>query len=150
MRHQCKRHNLSRPSDQRKALMRTLATSLFTYGEIKTTMARAKALRPIAEKAITLGKKADLHSRRLASTLIYDQAILEDGILCSDCAEFSSVEGDEKKCKCGGKAVEKTVLRKIFSEVAPKYKERNGGCIRILRLPPRRGDNSEMALIQLV
>jgi large subunit ribosomal protein L17 len=131
MRHQCKRHQLSRPADQRKALLRTLATSLFTYGEIKTTMARAKALRPYAEKAITFGKKGDVHSRRLAKNLIYDNAL--EGSLTVD-----------------GKEVELTVLRKLFAEIAPQYTERNGGYIRILRMPPRRGDNSEMALIQLV
>ena len=63
MRHQCKRHTLSKPADQRKALLRTLATSLFAYGEIQTTMPRAKALRPYAEKVISLGKKGDLHSK---------------------------------------------------------------------------------------
>lgn len=131
MRHQCKRHQLSRPADQRNALLRTLATSLFTYGEIKTTMARAKALKPYAEKAISLGKRGDLHARRLAKNFIYDNNL--EGSLTVD-----------------GKEVELTVLRKLFAEIAPQYTERNGGYIRILRMPPRRGDNSEMALIQLV
>ena len=131
MRHQCKRHHLSKPADQRKALMRTLATSLFTHGEIKTTMPRAKALRPYAEKIISLGKRGDLHARRQAAALIYDNDI-EGTIAVED------------------KEVQKTVLRKIFAEVAPEYAERNGGFIRILRMPPRRGDNAEMALIQLV
>ena len=53
MRHQCKRHHLSKPADQRKALLRSLATELFLHGEITTTMARAKALRPYAENVIT-------------------------------------------------------------------------------------------------
>lgn len=148
MRHQCKRHHLSKPQDQRKALLRTLATSLFAYGEIKTTMARAKALRPYAEKIISLGKRGDLHARRQATAYIYDQSL--DGVVCSDCKAFKQAADDEKKCECGGKAVEKTILRKLFSEVAPSYTERNGGYIRIFRMPPRRGDASEMALIQLV
>lgn len=148
MRHQCKRHTLSRPADQRKALLRTLATSLFAYGEIQITMPRAKALRPYAEKLISLGKKGDLHSRRQAAAFIYDQTI--EGVVCSDCKTFNPSKDDAKKCECGGKATEKTILRKLFSEVAPNYTERNGGYIRILRMPPRRGDNSEMALIQLV
>ncbi|OGH99754.1 MAG: 50S ribosomal protein L17 [Candidatus Melainabacteria bacterium GWA2_34_9] len=148
MRHQCKRHTLSRPADQRKALLRTLATSLFAYGEIHITMPRAKALRPYAEKLISLGKKGDLHSRRQAAAFIYDQTI--EGVVCSDCKTFKPSKDDVKKCECGGKATEKTILRKLFSEVAPNYTERNGGYIRILRMPPRRGDNSEMALIQLV
>ena len=148
MRHQCKRHHLSLASDQRKALLRTLATSLFTYGEIKTTMARAKALRPYAEKAISLGKRGDLHARRQAAAFLYDSTL--DGFICTECKTFKPSDADAKKCECGGKATEMTVLRKLFSEVAPNYTERNCGYIRILRMPPRRGDNSEMALIQLI
>jgi large subunit ribosomal protein L17 len=148
MRHQCKRHHLAKPQDQRKALLRTLATSLFIHGEINTTMARAKALKPYAEKLISLGKRGDLHARRQAAAYIYDQAI--EGVVCSACKPFKASSEDAQKCECGSKPVEKTVLRKIFSEVAPNYTERQGGCIRILRMPPRRGDASEMALIQLV
>lgn len=148
MRHQCKRNTLSRPADQRKALLRTLATSLFAYGEIKITMTRAKVLRPYAEKIISFGKKGDLHSRRQAAAFIYDQTI--DGLVCSDCKTFKPSSDDAKKCECGGKATEKTILRKLFSEIAPKYAERDGGYLRILRMPPRRGDNTTMALIQLV
>jgi len=148
MRHQCKKHHLGKPADQRKALLRTLATSLFAYGEIKTTMTRAKALKPVAEKVISLGKKGDLHSRRQATAYIYDQSI--DGFVCPECKNYKPSADDASKCECGAAAVEKTILRKVFSEIAPTYTERNGGCVRILRMPPRRGDNSEMALIQLV
>jgi large subunit ribosomal protein L17 len=148
MRHLCKKHHLSRPSDQKKAMIRALATSLFAHGEIRTTMARAKALRPYAEKIISLGKRADLHARRQAAACIYDQSL--EGFVCSECKTFKPSSDDAQKCECGGKAVEKTVLRKLFSEVAPGYAERNGGFTRIFRTPPRRGDNSEMALIQLV
>ena len=117
MRHQCKRHTLSKPADQRKALLRTLATSLFAYGEIQTTMPRAKALRPYAEKVISLGKKGDLHSRRQAAAFIYDQSL--DGVVCSDCKTFKPSAEDAKKCECGGKATEKTILRKLF-QITPK------------------------------
>ena len=73
MRHQCKRHRLGRPQDQRKALLRSLASSLLMHGEIKTTMAKAKALKPYVEQIISLAKKGDLHSRRQAVKLIFDQ-----------------------------------------------------------------------------
>ena len=66
MRHQTKKHTLGKAQDQRKALLRSLATELFVHGEITTTMARAKALKPYAEKIITLAKKGDLHSIRQA------------------------------------------------------------------------------------
>ena len=70
MRHQTKKHTLGKAQDQRKALLRSLATELFTHGEIKTTMARAKALQPYAENVITMAKKGDLNSRRLAGKYI--------------------------------------------------------------------------------
>ena len=73
MRHQTKKHTLGKAQDQRKALLRSLATELFTYGEIKTTMARAKALRPYAEGVITLAKKGDLAAIRQAARHIYNK-----------------------------------------------------------------------------
>jgi large subunit ribosomal protein L17 len=150
MRHQCKRHRLNRPQDQRKALLRSLATSLFTYDEIKTTMAKAKALREYAEPIITMAKKGDLHSRRTALKYLYD---LSTGYyICTKCDK--TVSKDELKednlCECGEKMMDMTVLRKLFSKTAKNYENRNGGYTRIYRLPPRRGDASEMALIQLV
>ena len=73
MRHQCKRHHLSKAADQRRALLRSLATELFLHGEIKTTMAKAKALKPYVEQIISLAKKGDLHSRRQAVKLIFNK-----------------------------------------------------------------------------
>ena len=73
MRHQCKRHKLGRAQDQRKAVLRSLASSLFMHGEIKTTMAKAKALKPYAEHIISLAKKGDVASRRVALRYIYNQ-----------------------------------------------------------------------------
>lgn len=131
MRHQCKKHKLGRPDDQRKALMRSLASSLFMHGEIKTTMAKAKALKPYAEHVVTLAKKGDLHSRRQSLKFIYDR---ETG---------NTIELD-------GKEIPETISRKLFSNIAKDYADRKGGYTRIFRLPPRRGDASEMALIQLV
>jgi len=149
MRHQCKRHHLNRAQDQRKALMRTLATSLIKYDEIKTTMPKAKALKEYAEHLITLGKKGDLHARRQALSLIYDE---KTGMLnCPACSKsYSVAEQKDDKCECGSKLVQETVVQKLFSKTAPNYAERNGGYTRIFRLPPRRGDAAEMALIQFV
>ena len=73
MRHQTKKHTLGKAQDQRKALLRSLATELFVHGEITTTMARAKALKPYAEKIITLAKKGDLNSIRQAARYIYNK-----------------------------------------------------------------------------
>lgn len=142
MRHQSKKHTLSKPQDQRKALLRSLATELLTHGEIKTTMARAKALRPYAENIITLAKKGDVHARRQAGRYIFDKEI----------GSFVDVETKEiyEAAPEGKKVVAQTVLRKLFNQIGTKYASRQGGYVRIFRLPPRRGDASEMALIQLV
>jgi len=142
MRHQCERHRLGKPQDQRKALLRSLATELILHGEIKTTMARAKALKPYAEKIISLSKEGTLSSRRLASKFIYDK----------ETDKFLDLESGEvfDKKEEGKKLATETVLRKLFTEIGKKYQDRKGGYTRIYRLPPRRGDASEMALIQLV
>lgn len=116
MRHQKKRHRLSKPADQRKALLRSLTTELFKHGQITTTEARAKAVQPEVEKMITLGKRGDLHARRQAEAWI--------------------LEGD--------------IARRLFAEVAPRYKERQGGYTRVVKVPPRLGDGAPMAVIQLV
>lgn len=142
MRHMCKKHTLGKAKDQRDALLRALATELFTHGEIKTTMARAKALRPYAEGIISFAKKGDLHARRQAARFIYDKEI--GNFIDVETKEVVEVPAEGKK------VVAQTVLRKLFNQIGQKYSSRQGGYTRIYRLPPRRGDASEMALIQLV
>lgn len=103
------------PSHQRK-LLSNLAASLFWEGRIETTLAKAKTLRPYAEKLITKARTGELHDRR---------RILRE------------IEDTE-------------VVTKLFDEVAPQFKDRPGGYTRILKLGPRRGDGTEMAIIELV
>ena len=142
MRHMCKKHTLGKAKDQREALLRSLATELFTHGEITVTMPRAKALRPYVEGIISLAKKGDLHARRRAARFIYDKEI----------GNFINVETKEvvEVPAEGTKVVAQTVLRKLFNQIGAKYLSRQGGYTRIYRLPPRRGDGTVMALIQLV
>lgn len=142
MRHMCKKHTLGKAKDQREALLRSLATELFTHGEIKTTMARAKALRPYAENIISIAKKGDVHARRQAARCIYDKEI-------GNFVDVKTKEVVETPSE-GQKVAVQTVLRKLFNQIGTKYSSRQGGYTRIYRLPPRRGDASEMALIQLV
>ncbi len=142
MRHQCNKNRLGRAQDQRKALLRALATELMMHGEIKTTISRAKALKPYADNLITLAKKGDLNSRRTALKYIYDR---ETGRLMD--AETQAVV---EKAEEGKKVMPETVLRKLFAEIGKQYQDRNGGYTRIYNLPPRRGDATKMALIQLV
>lgn len=76
MRHRKKGRQLSRTASHREALLRNLATSLFRHGRISTTTAKAKELRPYAERLITLAKRGDLHARRLAARKIADREVL--------------------------------------------------------------------------
>ena len=142
MRHQCNRNRLGRPQDQRKALLRSLATQLFLHGEITTTISKAKALRPYAEELITLAKKGDLAARRQAAKFIYD--VKTSKFVDSKTGEIFEEAQKDKKLS------EQTVLQKLFAEIGKQYETRNGGYTRIYHLPPRRGDATEMALIQLV
>ena len=142
MRHMCKKHTLGKAQDQRKALLRSLATELFVHGEITTTMARAKALKPYAEKIITLAKKGDLHSIRQAAKYIYNKETGKFMDLASG-EVFEAPQADKKLAS-------QTVLRKLFVIIGKQYSDKKGGYTRIYHLPPRRGDASEMALIQLV
>lgn len=138
----CKKHTLGKAQDQRKALLRSLATELFVHGEITTTMARAKALKPYAEKIITLAKKGDLHSIRQAARYIYNKETGKYMDLATG-EVFEAPQADKK-------LVSQTVLRKLFVIIGKQYSDKKGGYTRIYHLPPRRGDASEMALIQLV
>lgn len=142
MRHQRNRNRLGRPQDQRKALLRSLATQLFLHGEITTTISKAKALRPYAEELITLAKKGDLAARRQAAKFIYD--VKTSKFVDSKTGEIFDEAQKDKKLS------EQTVLQKLFAEIGKQYETRNGGYTRIYHLPPRRGDATEMALIQLV
>ena len=117
---------LGRTSDQRKAMLRDLATSLIVSERIETTEARAKEVRSVVEKLITLGKKGDLASRRNAAKTLRNVEILNE---------------DETT---------QTALQKLFGEIAERYAERQGGYTRILKVGPRRGDGAESVIIELV
>lgn len=123
---------LGRTSSQRKAMLRDLTTDLIINEAIVTTEARAKEIRKSVEKMITLGKRGDLHARRQAAAFVRN--------------EVASQNFDEET----GNYSETTALQKLFSELAPRYAERNGGYTRILKTEPRRGDAAPMAIIELV
>lgn len=115
MKHQSKGRKLSRKYDQRQALLKSLARSLFIHEKIKTTEAKAKEIAGVSEKIITKAKAGDLAAKRHLLKL------------------FS---GD--------------ISKKIITEIAPRYKNRNGGYTRIIKLGPRKSDSARMAIIELV
>ncbi|KGX90361.1 50S ribosomal protein L17 [Pontibacillus halophilus JSM 076056 = DSM 19796] len=115
---------LGRTTDKRMALLRNLATDLIIHERIETTEAKAKDLRSVVEKMITLGKRGDLHARRQAEAFLYKANADEDG--------------------------EQTALQKLFADVAPRYEDRQGGYTRILKLGERKGDGAKTVIIELV
>jgi large subunit ribosomal protein L17 len=103
------------PSHQR-SILANLATALFEHGRITTTEAKARRLRPVAERLITKAKRGDLHARRQVLRTITD----------------------------------KDIVHELFTEIGPRYSNRNGGYTRIVKVGPRKGDNAPMAVIELV
>lgn len=117
MRHRKAGNKLGRTTEHRIAMRRNMIASLFEHERIVTTLEKAKAVKPYAEKLITLAKTRNLHNIRRA------QSILQN----------------------------KTMVKKLFDELGPRYAERPGGYCRVLRLPKRRlGDNASQAIFELV
>ncbi len=116
MRHLKAGRRLGRTASHRKATLRNMVTSLLEHERIETTDAKAKELKRLADKMITLGKRGDLHARRQAMQIIRSE----------------------------------TVGKKLFDEVAPRFKDRPGGYTRILKIRRRLGDNAPVSIIELV
>ncbi|GEL07441.1 50S ribosomal protein L17 [Salisediminibacterium halotolerans] len=115
---------LGRDTSARKALFRDLSTDLIISERIETTEAKAKDLRSIVEKLITLGKRGDLHARRQAASYVRKETADEE---------------------TGQDAVQK-----LFDDIAGRFENRQGGYTRIMKLGPRKGDGAPMAIIELV
>ena len=113
---------LGRTADHRVALLRNMATDLILKGKISTTEMKAKELRSVVDHLITVAKKDDLAARRQAASYLRN-VTTKDG---------------------------KSAVQVLFEEVAPKYKDRNGGYTRVTKTGTRRGDAAPMATIELV
>jgi large subunit ribosomal protein L17 len=116
MRHQKKTIKLSRTAEHRKALLANQVCSLIEHQRIKTTLAKAKAVRPLAEHMVTLGKSGSIHARRTALATLR----------------------------------QKSAVKKLFDDIAPRSAERNGGYTRIVKLGQRKSDSAPMAFIEWV
>ncbi len=115
---------LGRNQAMRKALLRDLVTDLIINERIETTLHKAKEVQRLAEKMVTLGKKNTLASKVHAAKYV----------------RFEFVDGEKTQY----------AVQKLFEEIAPKYKDRNGGYTRVLKTGVRRGDSAPMALIEFV
>ncbi|MDI6800046.1 MAG: 50S ribosomal protein L17 [Actinomycetota bacterium] len=116
MRHLVKGRKLGTDASHRRSLLIGLTKEIIDHGKITTTEAKAKEVRSTLDKAITLAKKGDLHSRRQVLAMFGDRVLTD----------------------------------KLFGEVAERFKERNGGYSRILKLGPRQGDAAPMVIIELL
>ncbi len=125
MRHQIKGYRLNRNMGHRTSMRQTMIKQLFEHERIKTTLAKAKAIQPDAEKLITLAKNVhdtddikQVNARRAAA------------------AQLGNNSGE--------------IVKKLFDDIAPRFTSRKGGYTRLLKLGPRQGDNAEMVVLELV
>jgi large subunit ribosomal protein L17 len=116
MRHASAGRKLNRTAAHRKAMFSNMAASLIEHEQIVTTLQKAKEIRPIMEKLVTLAKRGDLHARRQAISAIRDSQH----------------------------------VAKLFATLAPRYADRHGGYLRIMKAGFRRGDNAALAVIEFV
>src|SRR3569833_4492667 len=116
MRHGFRGRRFNRSAEHRKAMFANMSAALIKHEQIVTTLPKAKDLRPVVEKLVTLGKKGDLHARRIAISRLRDADL----------------------------------VKKLIDVLAPRYKDRNGGYLRIMKAGFRQGDNAAMAVIEFV
>ncbi len=116
MRHHVRKKQFGRHTSHRVAMFRNMVTSLIEVERIITTLPKAKELRRIADRMVTLAKRGSLHARRQAAAVVRNNL----------------------------------AVRKLFAELATRFNSRNGGYTRVLRLPHRKGDGADMALIEYV
>jgi large subunit ribosomal protein L17 len=116
MRHKKKTVKLGRTAEHRRALLANQVCSLIQHQRIKTTLAKAKAVRPLAERMVTLGKNGSIHARRMALAVLR----------------------------------QKSAVKKLFDDIAPRSAGRNGGYTRIIKLGQRKSDSARMAFIEWV
>jgi large subunit ribosomal protein L17 len=129
MRHRYHGKKLNRSSSHRKALRMNLATELLTHGRIKTTLDKAKFVQGSAERLITIAKR---------------------GLAKAEAQGDATIAVHARRQVASRLNNNRDLVTKIFDELAPLYAERPGGYTRILKLGTRKGDNAEMALIELV
>jgi large subunit ribosomal protein L17 len=164
MRHRVKGRRLGRTTGQRKMLIRSLITEFFRHERIKTTSAKAKAIRGDAEKMITLARNrgdaerlvrlakasdedalksllTDAQTRRLLAAAEDDESVLEREALAIASHAQRLIARD---------ITDREVVYKLFHDIAPRFVERNGGYTRLFKLGPRKGDRAEMVVLELV
>ncbi|MCX7843632.1 MAG: 50S ribosomal protein L17 [Clostridia bacterium] len=168
---------LGRATDQRRAILKNLVTSLIEYGKIETTEARAKEVKNIAEKLITMAvkeadnftskqvkiskAKLDSDGRKITKTVtsksgkkyeVVEREVKTDMVSVDNPSRLHArrqiMNWVNKAKDADGKQLD--LVNKLFNDIAPKYKAKNGGYTRIYKLGPRRGDAAEMVILELI
>jgi len=133
MRHRKRTAKLGRTGEHRNAMLANMVCSLILHKRITTTLSKAKAARPVAEKMVTLGKSGTIHARRLVAGRLryFPRRALKSKALAA-------------------RARKNDVVRILFDEIAPAFKDRSGGYTRIVKLLPRQGDAAKLAILEWV
>lgn len=129
MRHRKAFRKFSRTSSHRRAMFANMAMSLVEHGRIKTTEAKAKDLRRVVERLVTLGREGTLDARRRA---------------------YAALGGPGKSVARYGQDATREAVAKLFGDLSERFKDRPGGYTRIVKIGPRKGDNAPMAIIEFV
>jgi large subunit ribosomal protein L17 len=134
MRHLKRTAKLGRTSTHRNAMLANLVCSLIKHKRVTTTLAKAKAARSVAEKIVTLGKHGTMQSRRLVAARLHAHG-----------STVQLTKDERQKWRQN-----EDVLRILFEDIAPAFKERNGGYTRIVKMEQRQGDAAQKAILEWV
>jgi len=134
MRHLKQTAKLGRQFEHRNAMLANMVCSLIIHKRVTTTLAKAKAARSVADKMVTLGKAGTVHARRLAAARLHTRG----------------PSGSLRKAEKIKWRQQQDVLRILFDEIAPAFKERNGGYTRIVKMEQRQGDAAQQAILEWV
>jgi len=134
MRHLKRTAKLGRTPEHRNAMLANLVCSLIKHKRVTTTLGRAKAARPVAERIVTLGKRGTITARRTAAARLHARG-----------TTLQLTKDERRKWRA-----EEDVVRILFDEIAPAFKERNGGYTRIVKMEQRQGDAAQKAILEWV
>ena len=140
MRHLKRTAKLGRTGEHRNAMLANLVCSLIKHKRVETTLAKAKAARSVAEKILTLGKKGTVHARRMVAAKLRQQPR----------SHFKGTKTVKGKTIRDEWRQNEDVIRILFEDLAPLFKERTGGYTRIVKLNQRQGDAAQVAILEWV